>query len=248
MECTLTPEASLILDKILSINKTNYITIDTLVDLTIHFYSPELTQYTIIRIDPAFFTTFRTFRKITTFNFQKFHKAGIKSVEIDQASENITKIKYTFDKAVHYKSCDNVTIDLFDLDFVTISTFKLNLNCVKEVIKKIKDDFVVVSLNETYLKINYSNTVVSMPIENAQYTEFMSSDTVVSTPIENAQYTEFMRSISFKIDRKIWLCSIQNAKLFSEHVLSYAGTNLPLNIIFRNSEMHLSTFISVEWI
>ncbi len=223
MECKLTPEATIMLDKILQCGNSDVITVDTLSDFTIQLCSSDLSQYSVIRIEPSFFLMFNGLNKSVSFPYQKLYRPGMKVLEISQSCDGVTKLHYKFKNVDYYKNISNVRGELFDLDFATIWTLRIDLNCVKAVIKKASEDFVLVDIDKRF-NIIFQGTVASIPINEVNFT------------------------VKFRVDRKSLLSIINNSKSFTDHVLAFSSYDSPLNIIFRNSEIHVSTFLSIEWL
>lgn len=222
MECVLTPEATLLLDKLIKTTKCEYITIDTTSTPMIQLCSPDMSQYTIIRLEPIFFSIFKSLNRVVSIPYQKFYKPSMKSLEIQQFLEK-TGFDYMLENANYTRRTYNLKGELFDLNFTSVKTIKIDLLCIKNILQRVKEDYIVICIGKC-VEIFFGDTVVSI----------------------NADVNE--APFKFKVEKGLLRNTILNADIFTDHVLAFSDGDSPMNVILRNSEVHFSSFISVEWI
>lgn len=222
MNCKISAEKTIMLDKLLKTTKSEFITFDTTASsVVIQLALPNFSQYTIIRLEQDFFESLEVHNKIFTIPFQKFYKPQMLSMEIEQI-QNKSIFNYTMLNSVTYKKCiTTLDIDLFDLEFDPAQTVKMDLLCMQKIIKNIKDKFITLSIGKGFE---------------------IKSDTMQIT----SEDLNDSNKKSFKIETEKLKNILSISDLFDEFVVSYDDDEAALNIIFRGLEIFVSTFFTVE--
>ena len=208
MEGLLTPENTMLLDRLIRTTRSEHITFDSASGLAIQLLSPSRSHYTIVKLDPLFFQHFRSLNAVVSVPARRFYRAGMKSLRIVQGRER-TVLEYEFEGFVHTESQCSMDIDLFDLNFTTSETARVDLSCIRKMLKKISGRLVRVEIGED-VRISGNRTVIRMGKEAGKVSR--------SFLIEN----ETLRSI------------LSISDLFSDSVLAFSADDSPLNIIFRS--------------
>lgn len=221
MQSIVTPENTMLLDKLLRTFKCEYITFDTTSILTLQTVSLNLAQYTLVRIEPSFFHSYRPLNKAASIPFQRFYRANMRQLRIDQAGDT-TVLEYTFDAFTYTKNIHNIDVEPFEPDFVPRHTVRADLLCIKKLVERVKDRFITLCIGRD-VQIEYRGTLIKL-------------DSGVKCD----------ENIYLRAETEPFRNTMHHSDLFSDHTLVLSDDGDTLNVIFRGPDLFLSVFMTVD--
>lgn len=218
----ITKEKAQLLDLFINTTNSESITFDFNFFLEIQLITNDLSQLTIIKIDPLFFEDY-SYENSFLFSIPKiqFYKENMNLLILTLNNSEII-LEYKYNKISHVKKMTSLALDAFDLDFIPKNTIKIDLNGLDCILNKIIK-------KNTKLKINFG--------ENFSISEKF---------FEIKTKTEHIKSkIEFYIesDKFMKICNI--SKNFNESYLSISEDDNPINIVLKTPEITFSSFLSV---
>lgn len=222
MGFSLSVENTLVLDKLVKVSKTEFVTFETTnSDLVVQLLAPDTSQYTLIRLSPTFFIHIDKDTPLLSMPFQKLHIPGMQQLTINEFGPNILLI-YQFKNIKYKRLIANIDKINFDFDFNLIETIKLDIKCIFSALKHIKDKKITVEIGKSF----------NIKSENLQ---------VAPKDFKN---DSIRKSFGIETERFKKILSISD--VFNDFSVGYGEEDHVLNIIFRNPEIFLSIFFTTE--
>lgn len=220
MQSVLSPENARTLDRLLKTMACEQITIDTTAMPTIQAVSSDLSQYTLIRLEPSFFSSYAASGLAVSMPTPKFYWPEMKSLKISLLSDR-AQFEYDFGGLVHKKSMLCLPADPLDLEFVPLQTVRADMACIHQLLKGVKDKYVTIAVEDG--------------IEVACEGRRMCIDAHL-----HAQRT------TFRVCTDALRAIVSHAADFSDHAFVFSETGAALNVIFRRPDVFLSIFVSID--
>ncbi|KAM0680209.1 hypothetical protein GINT2_001593 [Glugoides intestinalis] len=216
---TLSPEKTLLLDRLIRTTKSEMICIEADSTLQVHLTAPDLSQMTIIRLESCFFEEFEN-RSHVRFAIprRKFYETNMKKLKVSLEKEKVV-LDYTFNTMKYRKSFCSLDAEIFDIKFNTNTVIDIELHALKKVLGDIKDKKIKIQQGDK-LKICGQNIEISIQLQGEEK--------------------------EFVIDTEKLKAIIQASDIFYSGKMSFSSEDSPLSIILESPEMQLTTFISIE--
>lgn len=145
MQCTLTPSKAVALDRIIRITAATSITLDTAVTPAIIAAAPDLSHYTIIRLEPSFFELYQPLHTVVTLPAFRLARAGMQSLNIIQ-SRHETRLCCVGDGFVHTKTLWHTEPEVLDIDFEAARAIVIDAGLFKAALQHIQTRQVTLSV------------------------------------------------------------------------------------------------------
>lgn len=222
MNFQISKENTIILDRILKVTKTEYITFDsTSASLIIQLLSNDTSQYSIIKLDPSFFISISLNQSLLTIPFQKFYKPDMKVLTLKQLDCS-SIISYEFEGMIYKRCIITVDKEPFDFEFNETEALKIEIKPMVAVLKNFRDKNLTLEIGDCFK---------------------LCSET---QKIEFKNFTSTKQTRKFKIQTERLKHILSISDYFNEMVLCYGNDEQILNIIFRGAEIFVSTFFTTE--
>lgn len=221
MDCVLTAENTLIMDKLMRFPKSEIIVFDTTSPLTIQLLSANMTSMLQIKLNSGFFNSFYPKAIQIATPFLKFYMPGMKELTIKQSLAK-TALEYKFDGYTYTKVVDNINGKMMDMEFIPTVSFKLDLPCFKEISKYIKGRRAIISVGDVIR--------ISCPGSCIEYKNTM----------------EVKENIEFTIDTEILKGLLYHSNIHYDHEFVYSNESDCLNVVFRGPSILMLFFIAIE--
>lgn len=219
MHCSLSSEKTILLDKLIRSTKTELITMEVDSLVQIYLAPSDLSQLTIIKLDPSFFETFENSTyKLVSFPVIAFHESNMKSLDF-QLEEHRVILEYHFDKMKHIKTFDSLEAEIFDIEFRGERGVEVDLPGLKRVLKELKGKNLRIRMGE-YLRILGHDVEISMPQASME--------------------------AEFSINTEKFKLLVLISNNFYATKFGFSADLSPLNITMEGPDVSLSTFISIE--
>ncbi|ELA41022.1 uncharacterized protein VICG_01904 [Vittaforma corneae ATCC 50505] len=219
MHCTLSPENTILLDKLIKSTKTEMISIEVDSIFQIYLISPDLSQLTIIKLEPSFFESFENTVLIqVSFPVRKLYKQNIKALQITLNDYTIN-LEYIFNAMKHTQTFDCLEAEIFDLDFQCEREIEIKLPGLKRILREIKDKQIKIEMKDSF-KISGQHVEISIPQTNLD--------------------------VDFTVDTEKFKSIVKISDHFYTIKFNLPAEISPLNITMEAPEIFLSTFISIE--
>lgn len=217
----LSPDNTLLLDRMIRTTDTEFITFTWDSFLEVQLTAPDLSQFTIIKLQSIFFEELHGRGTVSIPSTRFFHPC-MKSLRVSITSESHDSankcmvMQYVYPDIRHTKKLECLSVDAFDLDFVAKRSFDMCLSGLGSILKGT-------------LEITIGSQLVIRG-EMMEVCMSCSSSEEIRFGIEAGR----LRKVLAVADR------------FYESSLCFSEEPSPLNIVFQMPEVHYSTFISTE--
>lgn len=219
MHCSLSPENTALLDKLIKSTKTEMINIEVDSIFQIYLTSPDLSQLTIIKLEPSFFESFESVMpRQVSFPVKKLYESNMKALTVTLNDYTIS-LEYIFDTMKYTKTFDCLEAEIFDLEFQCEREVAIELPGLKRILKEIKDKQIKIEMRDSF-KISGKHVEISIPLTDLD--------------------------VEFIVDTEKFKSIVQVSDHFYTIKFNLSSEVSPLNITMEAPEMFLSTFISVE--
>lgn len=221
MHLEITKEKAILLDNLIKTTNTETITFDFNFLLEIQLITPDISQLTIMKIEPIFFESYSEGTHLFSIPIIKFYKENMTMLHISMSNNEVV-FKYTYNKISHIRKVPILSLEIFDLDFVAQETLMIDLHGLESILNPV-------------IKKNTKLTV-----QLGKY--FLISEKSFSIKVRSEV---IKRKIEFSLDgdRFMKICNI--SKYFNESYLSVPEETSPINMVLKTPELIFSTFLSV---
>lgn len=223
MHFVLSPENTLFLDRLVRTTDSEFITFSWASSLEVQLTAPDLSQLTIIRLQPTFFEELQDGPLDTvSIPTTRFHQPSMKSLRVSvseaRRGSKSVRLEYAYVDIKHTKTLNCLSVDMFDLDFVTKKSFGVCLAGIGGI------------LGKGALEVSIGS-------------ELMIQGKTTRISVEGYESCEKIRFV-IEADRLRNILSV--ADRFYESSLCFSEEQSPLNIVLQAPEVHYSTFVSIE--
>ncbi|KAI5179508.1 hypothetical protein PAEPH01_2675 [Pancytospora epiphaga] len=221
MECIITPDKALLLDKLLRFYKASSILFDSTAGLLLQVVTPDLSQLKCIRPDDTFFSYIKLLNIVVSIPFQKFHIGNMKSLKIIQR-EYTTTLEYIFEEYKYTKVIDNIEGEVFDPEFEAIYSLNIDLSALRRALKGTKVKQVRMEIRKD-VRVFYEGTEI-----------------VLDSPVD------CIEPIIFRIDLEGLKSIFNYMDLYTDYSLSFSDSMECLNATFRGPESVTSIYVGIH--
>lgn len=216
---TLSPEKTLLLDRLIRTTKSEMISIEVASMLQIHLTAPDLSQMTIIRLECCFFEDFENQTHVRfAIPRRKFYEQNMKELKVSLDKGKVV-LEYIFNTMKYTKTFCCLDAEIFDIDFNTDMVIDIELQALKKVLGDIKDKKVKIQQGDA-LKICGQSIEISIQLQGEEK--------------------------EFVIDTEKLKAIVQASDMFYGGKMSFSSEDSPMSIILESPDMQLTTFISIE--
>ena len=219
MQCELSVKNAKLLDRLLQTTKTDHAVVDTVVDLVLQLYTPDLSHYTIIKLSSDFFDSYRPLAKAVDFTLSKLYHADAKSTLIDQDGDTNIIIQ-RFSHGSYTKESPFLGERGYDITFNADASLKLDLQSIRSLLKPFAGDKVECHFGDR-LTIRNETTELSVSVPSVPERKIL-------------------------VNLKTLKRAISCADMFSEHYILFSSDSEAINIVMKSADMLFHSFISVE--
>ncbi|ORE00085.1 hypothetical protein A0H76_2321 [Hepatospora eriocheir] len=223
---------ALVLDRLIRTTKSNKIIFDSRSsNVIILLITDDFSHFTKISFENTFFSSLKTSNDFVILPLISFYKPFMRVMQIIQSKET-TELRYELsfnNKAVKYRKIFyNLKKSEFDFKFKCWNSINVDFLALKNVLKRFRDDFIELRIGDKF-EIIERNTKVILKQKEGVLTDSVNLSTLTD---------------KFKVDLKTFKEILEVIDLFEESSFCLAGLKEPINIIFRNSNIIFSTYVS----
>lgn len=220
MNCTISPQNALIIDRLLKTIKTSMMSIDTTSKILFQLVSSDKTLVLDFNLEESFFNDLQLKKKLITIPKQKFYMKKMKSLRIIYAEYMLT-FEYLFDEHIFRRNVFYISPSLFSMEFSPNYSGEINPNSLTEILKEIYGQSITFKISNNTGEILTKGMNVKFPLKfNGEF-----SVSSISNNLKN-------------------IFSVSD--LFLQTIINYESSNSPLNFIFIGTEIKALFFTAVN--
>lgn len=217
MDCTISSQNALLVDKLMKTINTSTMSIDTTNKILLQLVSSDKTIVLDIHLKEAFFDHLELKKRLVTIPKQKFHMKKMKLLKIVQ-KEYVLTFEYVFDKYIFKRNIFHNVPSLFKIGFIPRYSGEINPVVLSEMSEEIDAGPTTFKASRVG-EIDTGRVSIKFPIEIDD--EF--SVDLVGGNLKNV----------FSV-----------SDLFTQVVVNYEAPDSPLNFTFIGAEMKASFFMA----
>lgn len=225
MYFVLSPENTSFLDRLVRTTDSEFITFSWDSPLEVQLTAQDLSQLTIIKLQPTFFEKLQGDSGTVSIPTTRFYQPNMRSLKVSIVPAACSDLdsrrmimEYTYADIRHTKVLSCLSVDVFDLDFVAKKSFDICLSGLGDILGK-------------------------GPLEVSTGSRFIIQSRMTTVIVDSHGSQE---EIQFRIEADRLRSILGIADKFYESSLCFSEETSPLNIILQTPEIHYSTFVSIE--
>lgn len=227
MFCKLSPERTLLLDKLIRTTKSEFLTFEIDSIFQIQLITADLSHMTLIKLESHFFDEFVNERSLLfSIPTRRFYESNMKELNMRMMDDRRIVFEYYFKEAKYIKTVEYLEAEVFDLQFEIKKSVEMEGSMMKRMIGEIKGK---------EMKIRMTGRMIRMEGGNVE---------IESTSIYDNDTDDKTVNREFKIDVEKLKNVIQITDQFYNCRINFTEEESPVNIVFESPEMTMSTFIS----
>lgn len=220
MDCTISPQNALAIDRILRVVKTHSISIDTTAKILFQLVSSDRTLVLNLSFEETFFSDLHLKKRLVTMPKQRFYMKKMKSLRIVCAEYTAT-FEYLFETHVLRRNVFYSTPSLFSVSFSSVCSGEALPSVLADAFGEISGHSIAFTASGDLGEISTKGTSIRFPMK-------LTGEFSVNTVGGN------LKSI------------FEASSLFLQAIVNYEAQNSPLNIILVGTELRASFFTAVN--
>lgn len=219
MDCTISPQNALMIDRLLRTVKTLTLSIDTTSKILFQLVSSDKTLALDLVFEDTFFSDLDLKRKAVTIRKHRFYMKKMKMLKIT-CTEYMFVFEYLFDTYVFRRNVFYSPPSLFAISFLPTCTVDVSSPALTEILKEIGGGPVTLSVLDNIAEVSARGTSARFPLR------------------QEGRFSVDLISENLK-------CMFDVSDLFVGLTVNYEAPGSPVNLIFSGIEIKASFFTAV---
>ncbi|KAI4293126.1 hypothetical protein PAPHI01_2400 [Pancytospora philotis] len=221
MECTLTPESAIMLDKLLRLPKSELLVFNAASLLVVQLLSASMTSMAQIKLEPVFFAAYSARGIRAAIPHQKFHLPGMSQLTI-RMGDLTTSLEYQFPSHTYTRTVDNLEHEPTDITFVPAKSVAIDFARIGTLLKGIKEKCVTLSVGDsTQLSCKGTSIVLGAAACDG-------------------------RASNFRVETELLKLLLHFADLLCGSEVVLSDDENCLNAVFRGADILASVFVAIN--